>query len=299
MRKSFDGMNIFNSKDLKETPRQPKSETVHRDTVTTPGNPELTEQEKECQEFVEANKKTVSEALVGLIKEKQFVLVGEHHLDYECEPIRQEIAVALVKLQQEGLTHIALEASASKQQDVDSLDFGDPKIKQILKEHRVGGAGWGEGNFDILIMAKRLGIKVILIDHNDGRANSARDNAQWQNERDTNMMASIQSQIDDKSKVLVFIGSAHVHKRSVEKFQDGRVTRLGTRLSEQYGSDTVSSIRHINQGDNFDGLLSFMSKTPTTEKISKGKKEVVILPDSGPIKGDERVTATDYLITII
>ena len=85
----------------------------------------------------------------------------------------------------------------------------------------------------------------------------------------------------------------------MEKFQDGRVTRLGARLSEQYGNDTVSSIRHINQRENFDGLLSFMSKTPTTEKISKGKKEVVVLPDSGPIKGDERVTATDYIITIV
>lgn len=299
MRKSFDGINIFDSKDLEITPLQPKSESVHRDAVVISEKPELNEQEKACQEFVKANKQTVSDALVTLIKNKRFVLVGEHHLDSECEPIRREIAVALVKLQQEGLTHIALEASALKQEDVDSLDFGDTKIKQILKEHRIGGAGWGEGNFDILIIAKRLGLKVVLVDHNDGRPDSAKDNAQWQNERDTKMMASIQSQIDDKSKVLVFIGSAHVHKRSIENFQDGRVTRLGARLSEQYGNDTVSSIRHINQGENFDGLLSFMSKTPTTEKISKGKKEVVVLPDSGPIKGDERVTATDYIITII
>lgn len=248
------------------------------------------------QEFVEANKQTVSEALTSLVRDKQFVLVGEHHLN-ESEPIREEIVVALVKLQQEGLTHIALEASASKQGAIDSLDFRDPKIKQILQEHKLGGVGWGEGNFDILIMAKRLGIKVILIDHDEGRP--ASEKAQWENKRDAKMMATIQSQIDDKSKVLVFIGSDHVHKRSVEAFQDGRVTRLGARLSEQYGSDTVSSIRHIMQGENFDGLITRMSKTPKPKTISKGKNEVVVLPDSGPIMGDERVTATDYLITII
>ncbi len=259
---------------------------------------ELNETEKECQEFIEAHKRTVSDALTDLVKEKQFILVGEHHTG-ECEPIRNELCLALIKLQKAGLTHIALEADAAKQEMVDSFNFSDSEIKQVLKKNQIGGVGWGDGNYDILVMAKQLGIKVILINHDDRRPDNLRGTAAWQNERELNMVATIEASIDQNSKVLIFIGSGHVHKKSVTSYADSKVVNLGERLSEQYGNNAVSSIRHLGQSDNFDGLSPTKSTTPTVERVSNGKREVVILPDSGPIKGDARVTAADYIITVI
>ena len=159
--------------------------------------------------------------------------------------------------------------------------------------------GWDEGNFDILIMAKLLGLKVVLIDYDDGRVDSMKDNAKYQNERGSQMFSTLKSQIDQKSKVLVFIGNAHVHKKMVEGYADGKIKRLGMHLAEEYGDNRVSSVRFVGNKSSFDRLPSFMSKAPSPEKISEGKNEVVILPDVGPIKGDERVSATDYIITTI
>lgn len=259
---------------------------------------ELSPPEREVLDFIETHKKPVAEALTQLIKGNRFVLVGEAHLN-ESEPVRREITIALARLQQEGLTHVALEANSANQGIIDELDFSDPKIKEVLKEKRVAGVGWGDGNFDVLIMAKLLGLRVVLIDYDDGRPDSERDNAQWQNLRDGRMVETITSQVDDNAKVLIFTGSDHVHKREVQGYNDGKVKRLGARLVEQYGDDTVKSVRNVGNRGRFDNLLGFMSKTPSPEDISSGKKEVVIIPDQGPVKGDERVSAADYIITVI
>lgn len=260
--------------------------------------PELTVTEKACQEFVEQNKEQVADALSKLVKDHRFVLVGESHLS-ESEPIRHEVVTALGRLQKEGLTHIALEAKSTNQTVVDNLDYSDPQIRQILKTKKVAGVGWGEGNFDILIVAKLLGLKVVLIDHDDGRPDSTRDSALWQNRRDGQMIDALKRQIDDKSRVLVFIGSDHVHKKMVKGYADGKVKRLGMRLTEEFGDESVASVRYVGRSSNFDNLPSFMSKAPTPEKISHGKNEVVIIPDKGPAKGDDRVSAADYIITVV
>lgn len=259
---------------------------------------ELSPQEREVLDFIESHKQPVTEALTQLIKGNRFVLVGEAHLE-ESEPVRREIAIALARLQQEGLTHIALEANFANQGIIDELDFSDPRINEILKEKRIAGVGWGEGNYDILTMAKRLGLKIVLIDYDDGRPDSTRDNAKWQNLRDSRMAETINGQIDDKAKVLIFIGSDHVHQREVQGYNDGKVKRLGARLVKQYGSETVKSVRYVGNTGRFDNLLGFMPKTPSPENISSGKKEVVVIPDQGPVKGDERVSAADYIITVI
>jgi hypothetical protein len=259
---------------------------------------ELTEAERTCQEFVEQNKKQVSEALSRLFENNKFVLVGESHLS-ESEPLRHEIVKALGELQKEGLTHIALEVNSSSQAIVDNLDFTDPQIRQILKERKVAGIGWGEGNMDILIASKLLGLNVVLIDHDDGRPDSMRDNAQWQNQRDERMVETLRSQIAEDSKVLVFIGSSHVHKQMVEGYSDGKIKRLGMRLVEEYSQERVASVRYVGRSKSFDNLPGFMSKTPSPDKISRGKNEVVIIPDQGPVKGDDRVSAADYIITVV
>lgn len=259
---------------------------------------ELTQTERTCQEFVEKNNEPVADALSRLLQSKRFILVGESHAD-ESEPIRYAVAHALEKLKEGGLTHIALEAVSSNQSIVDSLDFTNPQIRETLKEQKVGGSEWSEGNFEILITAKLLGLKVVLINHNDGRSHSMRDNARWQNERDARMLETIQQHTDDKSKVLVFIGSDHVHKKPVKAYADGEIISLGMRLSEEFGDENTTSIRYVGESGNFDNLLSHESHTPTPQKISKGENRVVVIPDEGPVKGDSRVSAADYIITII
>lgn len=292
----------------------------------------MSPQEQEILDFIESHKQPVAEALTQLIKDNRFVLVGESHLD-ESEPVRREIAIALAKLQQKGLTHVALEADSANQGIIDDLDFSDPRIKEILKEKRVAGVGWGDGNFDVLITAKRLGLKVILIDYDDGRPDSKRDNPQWQNLRDSRMIETINDRTGEESRVLIFIGNDHIHKKpiwdahgySYERAgakKGERVERLGSRLAREYGADQVVAIRYIHNSGRFDGLFSdnyyfyrqqphdplfdrpeemkaVLPKGVSPENVSGGKQEVVVIPDQGPVKGDERVSAADYIITVI
>ena len=266
---------------------------------------ELTDQEKACQEFIESNKMSVSEVLVKLIKDKQFILVGESYLA-ECEPIRHEIAMVLSTLQGEGLTHIALEGYTEKQAVVDSLDYTYPQVKQILKEKKIDG-GWGEGNYEILITAKLLGLKVVLIDFMHDVVIDVGDGAvrvgdtgylPTNNQRNTRMMEILESQIDERSKVLVFIGNDHVHKKEVRRMFEIEKP-LGAHLVEKYDNENVSSVRHVGEDIYFDYLPDFFSKTTTPKRISAGKKEVVVLPDIRPIKPDERFVAADYVIAVI
>ncbi len=255
--------------------------------------------EIECRYFIESNKKKIPDALIQLVKGCKFVLVGEGHLS-EAEPIRQEVAKSLAELQKEGLTHVALEVDSNKQELVDSLDYSDPSIRNILKKSKLGLPGWFDGNFDILIEAKRLGLKVQLIDYSpEAVSQEKKDTALFQNLRDSRMFDMINSETNKESKILVFIGSRHVHKKPVDSFNDGKVKRLGARLMEEYGDEQVASIRFVAGSTNFDNLPSFMSKTPFPEELYNKQNEPVILPDKGPIKGDERVSATDYIITMI
>ena len=256
---------------------------------------ELNEEEKKTKNFIESKKKNVSDALIKIIKEKKFILIGERHLS-DCEPIRNEVAASLAGLKKEGLTHIALESESKNQLFIDSLDYSNSKILEALKEGKISN-GWEDGNYNVLIEAKRLGLQVVLIDYDDGREDKDRDNAKWQNARDNHMGETINSQIDNNSKMLVFIGSGHVHKKEVEGYADGKTKRLGMLLEEE-NPDAVASIRFVGRGSQFDGL-PFMSKTPSPDKLFPKGGNVVILPDEGPIKGDPRVSAADYIITEI
>jgi hypothetical protein len=84
----------------------------------------------------------------------------------------------------------------------------------------------------------------------------------------------------------------------VQSFYDGEVKPIGARLVEKHGKEAVASVRYVGRTCHFDNLPGFMSKTPAPKDISRGE-EVVIIPDSGPVKGDERVSAADYIITVI
>jgi len=271
---------------------------------TPPKSKEYSPKEVEVINWIKQNKKTPSEIFEKLIKSKRVILVGESHLN-EHEPIRDAVAASLLELQENGLTHVALEMDSRKQAHIDSLNYSLPNIRKDLE--KIAPAGWGDGNIDILIMAKQLGLKVLLINYDDDRPDLKKNDAHYQNRRDEHMTDIITSSMDQNSKCLVFIGSRHVHKSIVEKerviSEKGKhlgVKRLGARLSEYFGNQNIASIRALNRTSNFDGLLGFMSNTPTVEDVSRrGIGEVVVLPDGGPIKGDSRVTDSDFVITTI
>ncbi len=259
----------------------------------------------ECREFIESNKEKISDALLHLVKDYKFVLVGEGHFP-EVEPIRQEIAKCLVELQKTGLTNIVLELDIRDQDIIDNLDYSDPNIKDVLKS-KIKAPGWFDGNFDILIEAKRTGLKVQLIDctykelpgypKTGHRGNTTLVN----NSRDEKMFSNIKLKTHEDSKTLVFIGSRHVHKKIIEKNikKNKEVKRLGTHLAEEYGDKEVASVRFVGRSMKFDNLVSARSKTPSPEDLYDKQNEPVILPDKGPIRGDETASAADYIITII
>jgi len=256
------------------------------------------EKEVEVSNFIEASKRSVPEALSGMIKDSRFVLVGEMHTG-ECEPVRHDVVNSLARLQREGLTHVALELKSDHQRIIDSLDYSDPDIKKVLDGKNIRPILWSDGNWDILIEAKRLGLKVVLLDYDDGRPESEHENSRWQNLRDSKMEEVLSGQIDEESKTLILIGNDHVQKKELGTYEDGKTKRLGMRLSEKYGGDTVKSIRHVSEEGAFDGLWSFMTDSPTPKSISKGNKEAIIIPDDGPVKGDPRVTGADYIVAIV
>lgn len=244
---------------------------------------ELPPQTAEVVRYIEAHRMPVGEGLCAMVQRSRFVLVGEAHLP-DVEPIRADVAAALPSMQRAGLTHVALEADASQQQLVDSLDYSDPNVMDTLKG-LLGVAGWFEGNFQILVQAKRLGLRVVLIDGQDGRPKSKQNSALYQNDRDAQMTATLLGAMGEHDRALVFIGNRHVHKRETESYMDGRVKRIGARLAEIFGNEQVCSVRYVGATGHFDDLLDFMSQSPTPADVAT-RHEPTILPDDGAVKGD-------------
>lgn len=248
----------------------------------------LSEKENESRNFIESNQQTVLATLTQLIKEKKFILVGEIHSS-ECAQLGAEVAKTLSSLKREGLTHVALETDSMFQGTIDSANYSgnDFEIMRDLKSNGVGN-GWEDYHFNILITAKRLGIKIVLIDYHDLTEADTTDYAKYvqvQNERDAHMTETLSANLDEKSKVLVYIGTDHV-----ERIEGGDVKRLYSHLSERYGKDQISSIRHVGQDDSFD--CTHDGSTPNQIYSRKLGITPVIVPDTGPFKGNRN---TDFI----
>ena len=247
----------------------------------------------EISVFIKKNKKTVSDALSTIFKKSRFVLVGEAHLE-EYTSVRRSVARALKRLKREGVTHVAFEVKRHLKKRINALNFSSLNIKEELR--KISPLVFNDGICEMLIEAKKIGLETLLIDYNDGRPASMRENAKWQNFRDQKMCETIKSSVPHSGKVLIYIGGAHVHKRATESYPGGLVTRLGARLARLYGNNSVAAIRPLRRDAHFDNLFSFMSKTPKVRDVLPGSGGVFILPDRGPVKGDQRTTASDYIL---
>ncbi|MDA1021694.1 MAG: hypothetical protein O2962_09150, partial [Cyanobacteria bacterium] len=212
----------------------------------------------------------------------------------KLDPMRKEIASSLENLKHQGLTHVGIEIPSSEKARLDGLDYSKP-IAELKKEIRHPEMA------DVLIAAKRAGLEAVYIDKPKPDGISSKDyskltfDRQYQNSRDLHMFDTLTSSMGRDDKALVYIGNRHVHENSTENNGDGPIDRIGTLLSRKFGNNQVGSIRLVMPAESFDGL--FFSKKPTQDDVMPDHQGFKILPNAGPIKGDSRVTASDYIIT--
>jgi len=246
--------------------------------------PETRESVNISREFIKTNKESVRQALARIFEEKKIVLVGERH--FECASLIKSLIGSLPALRDKGLTHVALEIDSADQEAVDALHYGDT-TEHVLKRLRDLGVGNPDVH-ELLIMAKRLGMDVTLLDDRDRAERGAETYADAQNRRDAHMSDVLASRLGGNSKALVLIGSEHVEHR------DGRlVTRLGKRISTTLGKDAVSNIRYADSDRAIDNEFG-----PTPDQILEGGsfgKDPLILPDTGPLQGNVN---TDYVVLV-
>lgn len=245
------------------------------------------------ERFIRENRKSVCDGLKEIVSKHKFTLIGEVHVN-ERDPVRKEIASTLKELKEKGLTHVGLEISSDEEERLDALDYtkSDEYLKKEIRAPYM---------CDVLIAAKRNGLKVVYMDKpmpagiSDRDYGRLSDNGTYQNSRDKHMFDLLTNSMGKKDKALVYIGSKHVHENYTEKNKDGiKINRIGTLLSKKYGGDEVGSIRSVLFESSFDGLI--VSKKKSLRDVMPGHKGFMILPDKGPIKGDPRVTGTDYMI---
>lgn len=257
--------------------------------VITPLSPK----ELEIKEFIKDNKMTVAAGLKKIVGEHKFTLIGERHTA-ELDPMRKEIASSLEDLKKQGLTHVGLEIPSSEKARLDGLDYSKPIAELKTEIHHPDMA-------EVLIAAKRAGLEVVYINKPKPDGISDKDygeltfDRQYQNSRDWHMFDTLTSSMGRDDKALVYIGNNHVQENSTENTDDGPIYRIGTHLSQKFGNNQVGSIRLAVSNKSLDGLR--LSKKPTLDKVMPNHQGFMILPDAGPIKGDPRVTASDYIIT--
>jgi hypothetical protein len=244
--------------------------------------------------FIKANQKSVLEGLKNIVAKSKITLVGEHHLPW-LDPLRIEIANTISSLKEEGLTRVAVEISSHEQGRLDSLDYSK-SFDELKKEIRHPYMA------PVLIAAKKAGLKVICLDQqkpegiNDKAYKELSYDGNYQNARDRHMFDTLIPHLNDRSKILIYIGSAHVHKSSVQKDNDAiPIKRIGALLTEYCGADQVRSIRSVLADHSFEDLL--LSKKPSLKTLMPNHQGFMILPDQGPIKGDPRISNADYIIT--
>lgn len=226
----------------------------------------------------------------------RYTLLGENHAS-GGEVLRHSLAASLEAAKAAGITHLGLERHHDKQPLLDEYqDSTNPTDELQTQVARLFTSQ--PGAMEIIREAKRLGIRLIALDSSNPHDDPY--DAAGQNARDSKMadILARASQERADARFLIWIGSAHVHKRSVSKAQSGPIVRLGARLPVEQ----TASIRFVIPGSRVDDLLQFISpgdgSTLTAPDLPPGEGSVYVLPDSGEYKGDSRVSAADYVAII-
>ena len=176
---------------------------------------------EEAKEFVEQHKMSVEDGLSRLVDGHTFVLVGENHSNVpEANMAREAVATSLEKLKEHGLTHVVVEADRQYQKETDDLDSNDPDSKTKLDKITPGGF-WNEGNDEIILEAKRLGLRVVFADHTNEELRQSGDDSyagRLHSERDKKIYGTLQEELtlDPEAKTLIYFGDAHIQQHPTE-----------------------------------------------------------------------------------
>lgn len=271
---------------------------------------ELIHRANRIKEYILEHKMSINDGLISALEGRQFLLVGEYHTN-NLNDIRLEIVKSLPLLKEKGLTHIGLELRNEIQEVIDSLDYTSPTIKDDL----LSIPNMYENIIDILIQSKLLGLKVVCLDDgdsvdklyrvwdlnpNDYRFFNTKKYEKLRNlegkidsRRDISMFSTIHNKISEINKMLIFIGNNHVHKKCVEVIGNKPIVRIGTLLTDNYGNDKVACIRYCKLSDSIRGTKNDALRY---QNFLSNNQIPIMLPDSGPLEGDFRYYAADYLM---
>ena len=181
--------------------------------IQGPKTPILSELESSKNDIVPRNKMSLKEGLINAVKQGKYILIGEDHSPC-VESIRWEIKDTLKLLKKIGVTRMAFEIDYIHQPLLQTLDFNSLFILSDLKREISNRIP--EGNYRMLVEAKKIGMQVLFIDDHS-LFNSEADHYQRQQRRDDTMFKIIEN-TKDAGKTLIYIGSSHVYQNCTEKF---------------------------------------------------------------------------------
>jgi hypothetical protein len=221
---------------------------------------------------------SLKEGLINAVKQGKYILIGEDHSPC-VESIRWEIKDTLKLLKKIGVTRMAFEIDYIHQPLLQTLDFNSLFILSDLKREISNRIP--EGNYRMLVEAKKIGMQVLFIDDHS-LFNSEADHYQRQQRRDDTMFKIIEN-TKDAGKTLIYIGSSHVYQNCTEKFEQGQIHRIGEQLYNRHGNSVVS-IRYVSSIN-----APFMPD-------EKGVFSPYIMPAVGPLPIDDLIKKTDYFL---
>lgn len=256
---------------------------------------------------------------------KRFVLVGENHT--QIDAVHKAVQESLLQLRMRGMTHLFLENGRDMQSVIDNLDVSqtDEECIAHLKQKGVFGTLYSEENLRTMILAKRIGLKVVFIDDplsdrqasveeriphrqrdtmgHERRKQLKRQELLEQDARDGRMFETLVASIDDQSKGLVIIGTIHVRKSKWNPSEDKQVwvRTVGSCLAEQFG-EQVSSMRYVHTGAQIDGTYNPNTLAPKdiypelSKVIPLEHVRIVVMKDAGLFEGDKRTTDSDFVL---
>lgn len=251
----------------------------------------------------------LKDALPDIVGSARFTLLGEYHWR-EFEILKTIVSDIIPNLKEAGLTHLAIEVSSDTQPILDSFDPSMPNAAiELEKLIREAGIKWlNEFDLQMIISAMQENIKVLAIDkpepgYFDERLNNT---APYQNSRDLHMQQVLDTHTDPDSHVLIYIGSSHVHKSSVESDKESisshrsvKITRLGALLSRSINDPgAVVSIRALLGGHKISGYYYDNDSYIAPGGSGDVYTDAIIVPEKGIFKGGAS-TDSDFATLLI
>jgi hypothetical protein len=263
---------------------------------------------REIQNYINQNQENLPNVLSRLLRDYQFVLIGESHLPV-CYGLSSDVGNTLTRLAKETKARkenliIALEINSKVQNFIDKLDYSLSDDELMKKLHDK----WHEthelpeesrkaylnslninhtqhrNTFKVLIEAKRAGLKVVCVD----KATVDLADQDQANAREEFMFKNIISQVSPNTKVIFYGGAAHASTAPVT-LDKVIVGKLGSLLSSKFPKK-VASLRSANWfvGFNYDNtgstLISLMSEYQNS----------VVVPTGGPFRTEQGTY--DYIV---